>query len=128
MVKVTSKFVHTTPRKVRFILDAVRGLPVEVAENKLRFLQKQSARDVYTLLHSARSAAKEQGLVESQLVIAQAFCDDGPRIKRRILSSRGRARPINKHMSHITIVVSAGKSTSEAPKTAAAKPEETKEK
>lgn len=103
MISVKNRFVHTAPRKIRLILDAIRGLPVDIAEAKLRFTVKQPAKDVHLTLKSAMAAAKDQGFDTKQWIISGAFCDEGPRVKRRTLISRGRARPINKQMSHIHI-------------------------
>ncbi len=103
MPKATTKFVRTAPRKIRLILDQIRGVPAETAEAQLRLTPRQGAKDVYATLHAALAAAKEQGIKTNTLVVSLAKCDDGPRLKRRIMSSRGRARPIQKQLSHIYI-------------------------
>ncbi len=102
-MKAHARFVHTAPRKVRLVLDTIRGLPASEAEQRLGFMPKQAARDVYATLHSAIANAKDKGVAIESLTISKALCDEGPRIKRRILGSRGRANPISKQMSHITI-------------------------
>ncbi|MFA6082051.1 MAG: 50S ribosomal protein L22 [Patescibacteria group bacterium] len=106
MVNVTNKFVKTAPRKIRLILDAIRGTNAEVALSKLQFMPNTAARDIYNTLHSAVATAKENGLTTDNLIVIRAFCNEGPRIKRRIMISHGRARGINKQMSHIHLSLS----------------------
>ena len=108
-MKAHFKFVHTAPRKVRLILDEIRGMSATVAESRLLFMPNQAARDIYTALHSAIHNAKDGGMETSGLLIGKAICDDGPRVKRRIMASRGRAKPITKQMSHILIELIAPK-------------------
>ncbi len=105
MISITTKFVHTTPRKVRLVLDSIRYVPVDVAEAKLQFTPQAAARDVYAGLHSAIAAAKDQGHASEGWIVTQAFCNEGPRLKRRIIGSRGRAKPIQKQLSHIHITI-----------------------
>lgn len=105
MITVQHKFIHTTPRKIRLILDSVRGLPVKSAETRLHLMVKQSARDVYAALHASIAAAHDRGLSSDTWIVTRAVCDEGPRLKRRIFASRGRARPIQKQMSHIKISI-----------------------
>lgn len=107
MISVKTKFVHTAPRKIRLILDAIRGLPVSAVDAKLQFMAKQSSRDVYSTFKSAMGAAKDQGFTSDNWVVLSAYCNEGPRLKRRTMISRGRARGINKQMSHIHITIGA---------------------
>lgn len=102
-MKAHFKFVHTAPRKVRLILDEIRGMSANVAESRLSFMPNQAARDIHSVLHSAIHNAKDGGTEASDLLIGTAICNDGPRVKRRIMASRGRAKPITKQMSHIFI-------------------------
>ncbi len=102
-MKAHLKFVHTAPRKIRLILDEIRGISAKVAESRLLFMPNQAARDIYAVLHSAIYNAKDSGIETDKLLIKTAICDDGPRVKRRIMASRGRAKPITKQMSHILI-------------------------
>lgn len=109
MIMASHKFVRTAPRKIRIILDQIRRLKVEVAENKLQFMPGQASKDVFAAVHAAKSNAKDQGMTEDSLVIVHAVCDEGPRLKRRIVGSRGRAHQIVKQLSHINIGVDAPK-------------------
>lgn len=105
MITVHHKFIKTAPRKIRVVLDAVRGLPLEIALAKLHLSSTQASKDVYSTLYAAGAAAKDRGLVSENLIISRAICDEGPRLKRRIMISRGRARPIQKQLAHIRITV-----------------------
>src|SRR6185436_1966175 len=107
MINVTTKFVRTAPRKLRLVLDAIKGMPVTSAEAKLAHMPLQAARDTHATLHSAIAAAKDRGFDAESWVVLQAFCDEGPKLKRRVIASRGRARPITKQLSHIHITVGA---------------------
>jgi large subunit ribosomal protein L22 len=110
MIKVINKFVHSAPRKTRLVLDAIVGLNPVAAISKLTFLPNSVSVDVLKTVKSAIASAKDKNFDDSSLIITRAFCDEGPKLKRRIVSSRGRARPIVKKMSHITIVLSETKS------------------
>lgn len=100
-----TKFVRTAPRKIRIVLDSIRGLPLEAALDRIQFMPRQAARDVYATLKSASANAKDHGKAVSSLSINQAYCDEGPRLKRRIYGSRGRSSMISKQMSHIHIIL-----------------------
>ena len=106
-VKAQSRFIRQSPYKVRRVLDLVRGLPVEEAEHMLRLTPRAAADPIAKALKSAVANAEHNHALDSEdLVIAEAFADEGPTLKRYRPRARGRASRINKRTSHITIVVS----------------------
>lgn len=101
------KYVHISPRKVRRVADMVRGRGVGEALTYLRFLPQAAARPVAKAIKSAAASAEDvHGLSVDELYIARITADDGPRLKRWRAGPRGRAKPILKRSSHITVVVS----------------------
>lgn len=107
MSAVTVKLMRLrqAPRKVRLVVDLIRGTRVRDAEAQLMALPKRAALPVAKLLKSAETAAKEQGLDTNALWITAAFCDQGSALKRRQINSRGRASMVKKFYSHITLTV-----------------------
>ena len=105
--KSTLKFVRMTPLKVLRILDQIRGKRALEAATMLDFLPQASAHVVNKVLRSAIANAENNHQVPAaQLVISECFVDQGPTLKRFQPHAQGRAFPIKKKMSHITIVVS----------------------
>ncbi len=106
-VKAQAKYIRQSPYKVRRVLDLVRGLPVTEAEDMLRLTSRGATEPVAKVLRSAVANAEHNFALDSDdLVIAEAFADEGPTLKRYRPRARGRATRIRKRTSHITIVVS----------------------
>jgi large subunit ribosomal protein L22 len=106
-VKAHNKFVRQSPYKVRLVLDLVRGLPVEEAEHVLRLTNRAAATPIVKTLKSAVANAEHNHALDAEdLIIAEAYADEGPTLRRFKPRARGRATRINKRTSHITIVVS----------------------
>lgn len=109
--KAIARHVRMSPRKVRLVVDQIRGLPVNEAYALLRFSRKRAAEPVNKTLRSAVANAQyksdaEGGMVDADdLYIREAFVDEGPTLKRWRARAMGRASPINKRTSHITLVV-----------------------
>ncbi len=102
----TAKTVRVAPRKVRLVLDQVRGKRVSEAYGILEFLPNHSSLDVYKVLNSAVANAENNfALDREDLVIEAAYANEGPTLKRFRPRAKGSASPINKRTSHITIVV-----------------------
>lgn len=99
--------VRIAPRKVRLVVDIVRGKSVSQALNILTFTQKKAARPVQKLLKSAvANAAETHGVSDvDSLVIDRITVDEGPTLKRFMPRARGRATPIRKRTSHIQITL-----------------------
>jgi large subunit ribosomal protein L22 len=106
-VKAHNKFVRQSPYKVRRVLDLVRGLPVEEAEHVLRLTNRAAATPIVKTLKSAVANAEHNFALDAEdLIVAEAYADEGPTLRRFKPRARGRATRINKRTSHITIVVS----------------------
>ena len=102
-----AKFIRQSPNKVRRVLDLVRGLPVEEARHVLDLTQRRSADYVRKVLDSAVANAEHNlALDADELFVSETFADEGPTLKRWRPRARGRATPIHKRTSHITVVVS----------------------
>lgn len=102
-ITVKSKYVKTTPRKLRLVADLVRGWQAERAINQLRFIPKTAARDITKTLQSAIASARDSQMDLDKTYIHKIMINEGPRLKRRVPVSKGRATPIQKQMSHIII-------------------------
>ena len=98
--------LRMAPRKMRLIADLIRGKNALKARAELSFLARAGARSFAKLLDSAIANAKNNfQLDEQNLYIAKIFVDEGPKLKRWRPMSRGRAYPIQKKVSHITIIL-----------------------
>ena len=106
-VKVSLNNLRTSPRKSREVIDVIRGKNVVQAKSLLEFTVKRSAEPILKLLNSAvASALHDLKLKEPNLYISKITVDEGPKLKRSYPMSRGRAYPIIKRTSHITLVLS----------------------
>jgi large subunit ribosomal protein L22 len=105
-VSATAKYLRRSTRKTRLVTDAIVGKPVEEAAAMLRFMPQGAARDVARVLKSAAANAENNhDLSPDDLFVVQAIADEGPTIKRFHPRAQGRAFPIHKPMTHVTIVV-----------------------
>ncbi len=105
-VKVHLRHLRISPRKVRLVIDLIRGAGAEEAESQLRFLPKKAALPVIKLLHSAIAAADHDfKLDKKDLYISKIYVDEGPTLKRFMPRAMGRAAAIHKRTSHITLVL-----------------------
>jgi large subunit ribosomal protein L22 len=103
-----ARYVRMTPMKCRRVVDLVRGLPVQEALDILRFAPQAASEPVGKVLASAVANAENNAdLDRRSLVVAQAYVDEGPTLKRFRPRAQGRAYRIRKRTSHITIVVQA---------------------
>lgn len=106
-VKVQLNNLRTAPRKVRLVADLLRNKSVAQARSLLQFTIKRPADPMLKLLNSAvDSATTNFKLAEIDLYISKLTVDEGPKLKRWHAMSRGRAYPIMKRTSHITLVLS----------------------
>lgn len=110
-VVARAKHIHMSPRKVRRVIDQVRGLDVEEALNVLHFLPHAAARPVTKVIRSAIANAEENlGIPREELFVAKIVADEGPGVmpgkgRRRSYGARGRVKMIRRRSSHITVVV-----------------------
>ena len=101
------RFIPHSPRKVRLVIDQVRGLGVEEALALLKFMPTAAADPVSKVVASAAANAEENlGLSSSDLVVKEIRADEGPRRQWRRFGARGRFKPIMRRSSHITVVLS----------------------
>lgn len=109
--KAIARSVRMSPRKIRLLVDMIRGLRVAEAITQLRYSDKAAARPVLKLLASAvANAGHNYGADEASLRVAEVFVDGGAMMKRFSPRAMGRAAPIRHRTAHITIVV-AGEAT-----------------
>ena len=105
-VSATAKYLRGSTRKARLITTAIKGKPVEEAAALLKFMPQSAARDIARVLKSATANAENNhNLSAEDLIVIDAVADEGPTIKRWRPRAQGRAFPIHKGMTHITIVV-----------------------
>jgi large subunit ribosomal protein L22 len=99
----------TSPRKMRLVVDLVRGKQVNKAIDILRFTPKEAAVRVHKLLLSAVAnwQAKNEGvrIEDANLYVKEIFVDQGKSLKRIRTAPQGRAHRIRKHSNHVTVVV-----------------------
>jgi len=104
--RATIKYVRTSPRKMRRVVDLIRGQHVEEARRILRFSSLGASHDVEKLLNSAIANAEQNpGVIAENLVVARGWVDDGPTLKRYRPRAYGRATRIRRRTSHVTLVV-----------------------
>ena len=99
------KYLGVSAQKTRLVVDQVRGKHVGVALNVLRYSSKLVARDLEKLLRSALANAqqKDPNVDVDQLIIARAFVDVAPFMRRSRHQAMGRVFPILKRACHVTI-------------------------
>jgi len=102
----THKYLRISPRKVRLVADLIKGKNVADAKAILRFTIKGATEPLEKALRSAiASATTNLELEESNLYVSKVIVNEGPKLKRFRPRARGRAFPIQKKTSHITLVV-----------------------
>ncbi|MCP4361058.1 MAG: 50S ribosomal protein L22 [Chloroflexi bacterium] len=109
-VKAKLSYLQISPRKVRLVVDAVRGKGADEALDMLQFMPQKAADPVYKLIQSAVANAEDNyGLEADELLIGRIFADEGPtRRKGRyggLFAGRGRFRPQLRRSSHVTVVL-----------------------
>jgi large subunit ribosomal protein L22 len=104
--RAITKFIRLSPRKVRLVVDQIRGKGVEEALNILKFTTKRSALVVSKTLRTAvANAESTQSVDVDQLYVKQVKVDEAGMWKRFTPRAQGRATRIRKRLSHITIVL-----------------------
>ena len=111
--QATAKDIRMSPRKVRLVVDQIRGRPVNEAISVLRFSKKAAAVPLDKTLRSAVANARDKAdrdgdsVDVDELVVSRVFVDPGPTLKRWKAGAMGRAAPRRRRTSHITVVVKA---------------------
>jgi ribosomal protein L22 len=109
VVRAHARYVRTSARKARMVCGHLRGKTVPEARAILAFTPREVARDWSKLLESAvANAENNHELLEEDLVVREAYADEGPTIKRFRPRAMGRATPIHKRTSHLTITLTPG--------------------
>ncbi len=107
--RAVHKYLPTSPRKMRLVIDLIRGKGVEEAISVLHFSPKHSAKEAEKTLRSAVSNLQnkeEAGRIDfSQIYVKDAFVNNGPTAKRIRPAPMGRAYRVRKRSNHLTIVV-----------------------
>ena len=104
--RATAKYMHIAPRKVRLVVDMIRGQGVEQALGILEFTAKRAARLVAKTLKSAvANAESTQNVDVDALYVKRVYVDEGPVLKRFLPRAHGRATQVLKRTSHVTVVV-----------------------
>ena len=107
--RAQARYVRVTPMKARRVIDLIRGMQAGDAQDVLRFAPQAASEPVGKVLASAiANATNNHGMQARDLVIAQAFVDEGPTLKRIRPRAQGRAYRVGKRTSHITVIVSDG--------------------
>ncbi|WP_414044195.1 50S ribosomal protein L22 [Macrococcus animalis] len=104
--KAVARTIRIAPRKVRLVLDLIRGKEVAEAIAILKLTNKATSPVVEKLLMSALANAEHNyDMNVDTLIVKEAYANEGPTLKRFRPRAQGRASAINKRTSHITIVV-----------------------
>ena len=112
--RATARYVRVTPMKARRVIDTVRGKSVEEALDILKYAPQSASEPVYKVVASAAANAENNfGLDRNSLVIAQAWADEGPTMRRFRPRGQGRAFHVRKRTSHITVVVESQKGSAQ---------------
>ena len=105
-VKSTAKTVRIAPRKVRLVLDLIRGKDAKEAAAILKFTPNNAAETVAKVLKTAiANATNNHQLDESRLYVKACYANEGVTMKRFMPRAKGNASQILKRTSHITVVV-----------------------
>ena len=103
-IKARAKWVKSAPRKIQRIVDVVRGMSAAGALTQLKFMPQKAARILEKVIKSAVANAKHNyKMEESKMIIQEAFVNKGVVMKRFQPRARGRAFPIKKRTSHVTV-------------------------
>ncbi len=106
-IRAVAKDTGISPRKVRPVVDLVRGKSVDEALTILKFTQKHAAKVVAKVIKSAAANAENNyQLSQADLKITDIFADKARTLKRYRPRARGQVSPILKRSSHITVIVS----------------------
>jgi large subunit ribosomal protein L22 len=98
--------IRIAPRKVRLVVDVVRGMAVDRALRQLEVMPQRAAKDVYKIVRSAiANAENNYGLDAADLFVARIWADEAPVMKRWRPRAHGRVSPLLSRSSHVTVVV-----------------------
>jgi large subunit ribosomal protein L22 len=105
-IRAHARFIPISPRKVRLIVDLIRGMGVLEALEVLKFMTNRSAKPVSKVVSSAMSNAEENfGVSRDDLYIHRIFADAGPTRRWRRFGARGQFKPWLRRSAHITVIL-----------------------
>ncbi|MFO7965132.1 MAG: 50S ribosomal protein L22 [Desulfobacterales bacterium] len=105
-VKAVAKYIRISPRKVRILVDGIKGQPVEKGLDSVKFMPQKAAGILEKLIRSAVANADHNlNLDVDSLIIRNIIVDGGPTLKRFKARARGRGTRILKRTSHITVIL-----------------------
>lgn len=108
--RAIARYIRISPRKVKIVIDLIRGKSVNEALGILEFTPKAASEPVLKLLNSAvANAENNKDLSRDTLKVAEVYANQGPTLKRFRPKSHGRAGRIRKRSSHITIILDQAK-------------------
>ncbi|MBI5621856.1 50S ribosomal protein L22 [Candidatus Falkowbacteria bacterium] len=121
-VTAKAKYVRMSPRKMRLVIDVIRGLPVSAALTQLQFSRRAAAKPIKTMVESAvANAVNNFKLDKSNLYISTITANEGPTLKRWMPRAFGRATPIRKRSTHLAVILTERVPTDKAVKGKTAK-------
>lgn len=105
-IRAQNRYVWQSARKVRLVVDRVRGMDAVEALGVLNLMPQRAANPVHKLIRSAvANAENDFGMASEDLYIAEIYADDGPIRRWRRFGARGRFKPIQKRSAHVTVVL-----------------------
>ena len=105
-VKAVAKYISISPRKIRLLMDEIRGKKVEEAVNILTFAPQKGAPILRKLINSALGNAGQYPDIDvDSLFIKRVYADEGPTLKRFRPRAMGRATRIRKRSCHVTVIL-----------------------
>ena len=105
-VRAQNRYVWQSPRKVRLVVDRVRGMDALEAISVLSLMPQRAAQPVQKLITSAVANAENNfGMLGEELYVAHISADEGPVRRWRRFGARGRFKPIRKRSSHVTVIL-----------------------
>jgi large subunit ribosomal protein L22 len=104
-VSATAKYLRVSPKKLRRSVDLIRGRHVDDARRILRLSALGPNQTLSKVLESAVANAEQRQAIPENLVVARAWVDEGPTLRRWRPRAYGRATKIRKRTSHVTVVV-----------------------
>ncbi len=104
-IRAVSKYLRTSPQKVRRLIHCVKGRSVQEGLDRLKFMPQKAAGLLAKTVRAAVANAEEKDMDVDSLVITNVCVDQGPSLKRFRPRARGRASRILKRTSHITVIL-----------------------
>ena len=102
----TARYIRMSPRKVKVVIDMIRGKSAKEAAAILTYTPKAACEPVLKVLNSAIANAENNlDMNRDDLFVAEAYANQGPTLKRYRARARGSASPIRKRTSHITVIL-----------------------